>query len=92
MFTACAGVLWPAHQEDIKEREVLKMALGTNWVAPQAGSSVGDILQAVHDAGWPISYVLVGESPEAKTNLVLTGCPLQNFDIQRIQSDALHTR
>ena len=72
--------------------------LGTNWVAPDEGSRLSEL----HDAAMLSNSVAV-QAPlgvygrlhemvlqgNSRTNLLLTGRPLQNYDYDRIMSDSL---
>ncbi len=67
------------------------MMLGTNWVAPGAGASVGDLLQKLEK---PVKDFTIGARTAWKylerwdgslrTNIELTGEPLQSHDMDRI--------
>jgi len=63
--------------------------LGTVWVGPGQGDTWTTILRVLRDQG----YDLAQHGPEqSRTNLRLTGFPLQPYDLDRLACQAVEPR
>jgi len=63
--------------------------LGTSWVAPGQGDTWGEILHVLHDEGWDLAR---HGKESARTNICLTGLPLQPYDLERLACQAVDPR
>jgi len=68
------------------------MKAGTIWVAPNEGATSGELFEALHNVERQTSQVivlfnrLIRRPNNLRTNLSLTGEPLTDYDIRRIEA------